>query len=257
MAPADSTRQSTERHRTRLRVLWWLAPVAALCLAVTLWPATEEGRRIEALSSTDLDEVIRAAELLAASGTSDAVGPLREARGRLLERKNEEANRDLIEFARLPYDLMIQRISDRRQSSGARRLWRALGAVNRAIALLDPQSAAAQERPTEEWERPSSEEWETRATETQPPTAEEWEARSREMEPPAAKERRAATPAEEEPPAQEQRPGGIRDDLSGTASQGRDPGPGNELDARPGNETEAENGKNPETEGGTDPETER
>lgn len=233
MLSADSTYQSTQGRRSG-RLLWWLASVVALALgAVALWPATEEADRIQALGSTDLDEVVRAAELLAASGKAAAVGPLREARQRLLERKKEEANRDLIEFADLPYDLMIQRISDRRQSSGARRLWLALGAVNRAIAILDPQSAAAQKRPAEEWELPTQEEWESRAGEPdlptgEPglPTAEESQTRAGGEQPEAEERQTLTTPAEDLP---------VHEPSAGSTppSQDTDPQAGSEVQTEP------------------------
>ena len=156
MVPADPTPDRTERHETQRRAAArWLGALIFLAVlgtgTIALWPASEEEIQIEALASTDLDEVRRAADGLAASGSTTALGSLHEARGSLVERLSSEGIRDLKEFGHLPFHLMIRRISDRRQSSDARRLWRALGAVTRAIAVLDPQAAEERRARREEW----------------------------------------------------------------------------------------------------------
>ena len=194
--------------------------------AVVLWPASEEEARIEALASTDPDEVRRAADLLAASGASasgagpsvaapsgvepsrseskfaaeeftstnpddvrqaadrlaasgggaarvgsnEALEALRETRDRLVAQLIEDGNRDLKQFGHLDFDLMVRRISDRRQSSQAQRLWLALGSVTRAIAVLDPESPEAWTPEPADWEVTTQEEWDRRA--------EEWEAQA-------------------------------------------------------------------------------
>ena len=96
---------------------------------------------------------------------------MQDSRDRLVGRLIDRGNRDLKEFGHLNFDLMIRRVSDRRQSSDARRLWRALGAVTRAVAVLDPQAAETRRAQREEWEG----EWEM-------PTEEEWERRTKEWE---------------------------------------------------------------------------
>ena len=156
MVPADPTPDRTERRETQRRaaVRWLGAPIVLAVLGIgtiAFWPASEEEIQIEALASTDLDDVRRAADNLAALGSTTAVGSLSEARGRLMERMSGEGSRDFKVFRHLSFDLMIRRISDRRQSSDARRLWRALGAVTRAIAVLDPQAAEARRAQRDEW----------------------------------------------------------------------------------------------------------
>ncbi len=149
---------------------WVGVPIVLAVLGIgtiALWPASEEEIQIEALASTDLDEVGRAADKLAASGSTTALGPLGDARRRLVDRLVDAGNRDLKQFGHLNFDLMMRRVHDRRQSSDARRLWRALGAVTRAVAVLDPQAAEARRAQREEWEG----EWEEA-------TEEQWEEES-------------------------------------------------------------------------------
>ncbi len=169
MVPGDSAPDRTERDEMQrwAAARWVGVPIVLVVLGIGTiahWPASEEEIQIEALASTDLDEVRRAADKLAASGWTTALGPLRDARRRLVDRMSDESNRDLKQFGHLNFDLMMRRISDRRQSSDARRLWRALGSVTRAVAVLDPQAAEARRAQREEWEG----EWEEA-------TEEEWE----------------------------------------------------------------------------------
>ena len=144
---------------------WVGVPIVLAVLGIgtiALWPSSEEELQIEALASTDLDEVRRAADKLAASGSTTALGALRDARRRLVDRMVDASNRDLKQFRHLQFDLIMRRISDRRQSSDARRLWRALGSVTRAVAVLDPQAAEARRVQREEcageWKEESEEE---------------------------------------------------------------------------------------------------
>ena len=159
---------------------WVGVPIVLAVLGIgtiVLWPASEEEIQIEALASTDLDEVRRAADKLAASGSSAALGSLRDARRRLVDKMIDDGSRDLRQFGHLlNFDLMMRRVSDRRQSLAARRLWRALGAVTRAVAVLDPQAAETQRALREEWagewKEVTEEEWEEEtpsATSSTPP----------------------------------------------------------------------------------------
>ena len=113
--------------------------------SVLLWPASAEDVRIDALESQDLDEIRAAAEFLAEAGSVEALEPLRSVQTRLVDKLVQDGKRDLKQFSHLDFNTMVRRISDRRQSLEAQRFWGALGAVNRAIFAVDPQSAAAME----------------------------------------------------------------------------------------------------------------
>ncbi len=113
--------------------------------SVLLWPASAEDVRIDALESQDLDEIRAAAEFLAEAGSVEALEPLRGVQTRLVDKLMQDEKSDFRQFRRHDFDTVVRRISDRRQSLDAQRFWGALGAVNRAIFALDPQSAAAKQ----------------------------------------------------------------------------------------------------------------
>lgn len=114
--------------------------------AVALWPETEEAVWIDTLASADMDEILQAADALAASGSTRALEPLHGARERLVETMVQRQKRDLVQFGHLEFDLMMRRIADRRQSPEAQRLWRTLAAVTRAIGILDGTAEAHRSR---------------------------------------------------------------------------------------------------------------
>lgn len=126
-----------------VKVVWWASALAALGLgSVALWPVSTEKLHIDALESGDFAEIKAAAGFLAASGVAEALGPLRSAQTRLVEKLVQDEKWDLKQFSHLDFDSMVRRISDRRQSPQAQRFWGALGAVNQAIWVLDPSAPA-------------------------------------------------------------------------------------------------------------------